>query len=328
MRTSGVDLALPYSAFPHYIPPPGVLHEYKFHSFTRPHEVSLAVRRDFFNAGDDTGRHRHEDFYSLYVVLAGHGVAQINDRPYGIAPGDVYFMPPGAVHSYRNYQRISVNAFYFQMELFTRSELASLRRFKNFWKLLRPDRSQGKSRWIDRRMHLSPERNIEIQTAMATIQTDICEPAPLGALLAHHQFFCLLVKLARWHESWSQEVPGTVFRSAAESPGDERSAELGDTVRYCEENSHLPLTVPQLAARLHLSPSQFSRLFTASMRVPPATFLRRLRLERAQMLLRTTTLSVAEVATSVGMRDPDSFSHAFRAAFGVTPLGYRKSTRT
>ena len=51
----------------------------------------------------------------------------------------------------------------------------------------------------------------------------------------------------------------------------------------------------------------------------------RVRIERARELLRTTTLTVAAVASSSGFGNPQRFHEAFRKAAGITPGAYRKS---
>jgi transcriptional regulator GlxA family with amidase domain len=102
---------------------------------------------------------------------------------------------------------------------------------------------------------------------------------------------------------------------------------LADIIRVCEEHFFENLSVPQLAARMFLSPGHFTEIFTREVGMPPAAYLRRLRLERAQTLLRETTLPVTAVAMQVGFSDAAGLSRAFRGAFGLSPLQYRRRKR-
>lgn len=148
--------------------------------------------------------------------------------------------------------------------------------------------------------------------------------------MARHQFFCLLARLALWHSQREGERPReqpAVKSPAADGEVAAYAASLADVILFCEENYTKPLTVPQLAAQMFLSPDHFSRLFSMTMGVPPGLYLRRLRLERAQTLLRTTQLTITEIAQQTGLRDPNQLSHAFRAAFGISPSGYRARGR-
>jgi AraC-like DNA-binding protein len=83
----------------------------------------------------------------------------------------------------------------------------------------------------------------------------------------------------------------------------------------------------QLAAVSDLSAATIHRLFQRFAGMPPQRWIARLRAEVAQRLLRTTTLSVAEVGQKVGLNDPFHFSRFFKLQTGVSPQVYRKRNR-
>lgn len=82
--------------------------------------------------------------------------------------------------------------------------------------------------------------------------------------------------------------------------------------------------VSQLAEAVHLSPSQFRRVFIEAFGKSPITYLTILRIERMQQLLRSTTLSIKQVARQVGWSDPDFAVRQFRRGTGVSPRDYRR----
>ena len=57
------------------------------------------------------------------------------------------------------------------------------------------------------------------------------------------------------------------------------------------------------------------------------TCLRGLRLARTQMLLRTTNLSITEIAQQSGFGDSAQLPRAFKAALGITRRDYRCDER-
>ena len=99
-------------------------------------------------------------------------------------------------------------------------------------------------------------------------------------------------------------------------------------VEHMEDNLAGALSVPELAARVRLSPSRFRDLFSAHTGVAPAQYLRQLRLRRARVLIERTFLSVKEVMALVGYNDPSHFSRDFRRFHGMAPSRLRGSEIT
>ena len=78
------------------------------------------------------------------------------------------------------------------------------------------------------------------------------------------------------------------------------------------------------AARCNLSRSRFTHLFGETFGISPYRFQLRLRLEQACELLSFSSLSVAEIADSLGFSDPLYFSRLFKRVVGVSPSEYRR----
>jgi len=98
---------------------------------------------------------------------------------------------------------------------------------------------------------------------------------------------------------------------------------VAKAISRMEESIDRDVPVPELAAAVNLSPSRFAYLFRRETGVPPARYLRDLRMERARLLLERTFLSVREVMAFVGVNDPSHFSRDFRRHHGVAPTRLR-----
>ena len=83
------------------------------------------------------------------------------------------------------------------------------------------------------------------------------------------------------------------------------------------------LSVRSLSGTVNLSPSRLRQLFNKETGRSPAEFLRSLRLERAEHLLRTTFLSIKEVASLSGANDVSHFVRAFKKRYALTPTHFR-----
>ena len=86
-----------------------------------------------------------------------------------------------------------------------------------------------------------------------------------------------------------------------------------------------PPPVPELAKIAGMSVSGFAHRFKAATGSSPVQYSLRLRLERAESLLRCTPMTVKEVAASLGFEDPFYFSRLFRKRNGAGPASWRAS---
>ena len=82
-----------------------------------------------------------------------------------------------------------------------------------------------------------------------------------------------------------------------------------------------------LAKRTNLSRSQFDRVIRASSGEPPATFQRRILLERAAYQLATTGNGILDIALDAGYASHEAFVRAFRRAYAVNPSDWRQAPR-
>ncbi|MDR2998502.1 MAG: helix-turn-helix domain-containing protein [Microbacterium sp.] len=83
------------------------------------------------------------------------------------------------------------------------------------------------------------------------------------------------------------------------------------------------LTVPELAARAHVSDRQLTRIFKTELGMTPAAYVESARVEVARSLLETGDDTLQRVAADCGFGTVDTLTRAFRRRLGVTPSDYR-----
>jgi AraC family transcriptional regulator, exoenzyme S synthesis regulatory protein ExsA len=86
-----------------------------------------------------------------------------------------------------------------------------------------------------------------------------------------------------------------------------------------EDNMMSSLSLSQLAVLSGRSLSSFKRDFLAIYNMPPSTWLRQRRLEKARELLLNTTMMVTDVCYTLGFENLAHFSRLFKSHFGYSP---------
>src|SRR5215218_2669207 len=84
------------------------------------------------------------------------------------------------------------------------------------------------------------------------------------------------------------------------------------------------LSGDEWAARLHFSRFHFDRMISAVAGEPPATFRRRILLERAAYRMISTSAPLIDIAVEAGYGSHEAFTRAFTKAYGVAPAAWRR----
>ncbi|RYG64065.1 AraC family transcriptional regulator, partial [bacterium] len=106
-----------------------------------------------------------------------------------------------------------------------------------------------------------------------------------------------------------------------------RGAAIAEILSFCDANFHRQLSTQQLAEMMHVSRANFFDIFNREVGMPPASYLRRLRLQHAQKLLVETRYPVADIARLSGFQNATQLGRAFKKAFGFSPLDFRKKQK-
>lgn len=106
--------------------------------------------------------------------------------------------------------------------------------------------------------------------------------------------------------------------------GNQRALTIQKAKAYLDSHFTDPdLQLNDVAAQVSLSPSHFSVVFSHETGETFKDYLTRLRIKRAQELLRTTDLKGVEIAYQSGYNDPHYFSMIFKKNTGLTPREFR-----
>lgn len=236
----------------------------------------------------------HRTAYPYWFVkytLAGKGTLQTDEGSYPLAPGTLSGFEPGMSHHYKSDDKDPLVHIFVTLvgdacrELFFRSNL----RTHNVLHVEEPQETQAIF-----------ERLLSVGLQKPPHAHEICCHLLHVAVLFHttiaDQTHAHSPQTFRTYEKCKQYID-TRF-SSLES--------VSDAARICG-----------------VSLRYMSSLFKQYGAVTPSHYLMRLKLNKAANLLRTTDMTVKDIAASVGFEDPYHFSRNFKQLHGQSPRQYR-----
>jgi len=144
---------------------------------------------------------------------------------------------------------------------------------------------------------LKPINKIEIQEVLTNLQKSLKE--------------------TRLSEESSAAVPAVLPREGNEF--------VEALVKKIHEEYDQDLSISLLSEQAGFNASYISRIFKAATGKGFVQYLTEIRMKEAAELLKTSKMSVAEIAKSVGFWDVGHFSRTFKREFGLSPADSRKS---
>lgn len=254
--------------------------------------------------------HEH-DFIEICYVWEGSGFHYIEDRTIRVSKGDLFFLPIGISHIFRPSTRnpkdpLIIGNCIFDEKIFR--FLTSVLPVEYGLYLFRQINAKT-DRWIQMREssgefgQLFESLHMEFQQKRMGYETMLC-----GLLLQ------LLIRMER----------ALNVESRAADPAAEK-VEL--VYGYIRDHLHEKLTIADIAGHIGLGERQLQRIVSSYTGLSISSLLSKERIERSRKLLSEPScagLTVAEIASQVGIHDLKRFHRLFKQTTNVTPGRYRQ----
>ena len=98
---------------------------------------------------------------------------------------------------------------------------------------------------------------------------------------------------------------------------------LKQAIELMEANVERTIRIPEIATALGLSQRKLERLFNRHLGCSAVAFYRRVRLQRARVLLTQTDMSVLDICIASGFASSSYFSKSYAEEFGMRPRDHR-----
>lgn len=253
--------------------------------------------------------HTHS-FAELVIIHSGTGHHRVAGQLLPISAGDVFVILGDRAHGYEDLSDLHLVNLLFDPALLE-APVYDLSRLPGYHALfaLEPQwRGEGD---VSAHLRLDSARLDRAAGLVERIEDELkCREHGYRYMAVMH-FMQLVGELSRWY-------------SGAQHPGARRLSRIGAAIGYLEHHLDEAVTLDELTGLTDLSVSTLNRAFRRAVGLPPLAYHLRLRIRRACDLLRTTDLTVTEIAGQTGFDDANYFARQFRKAMGLSPSAYRK----
>lgn len=237
---------------------------------------------------------RTSPYYYLLFILEGAGTFYQDGQVYSLRPRDIFSLFPHVTHEYVTDPDTPLRKIFMAFDGELAPQLLS-------------------------RVGLTPEsphRTGVLTSEMANGMRSFMEEArptaeqerDLGRLMRFLGIFDCMTKYS---------PPGTL-------PAGEGTPWLQKGKEYMDIHFAGGITVEGVSTYAGVDRTHFTKQFRKSYGLSPMQYIQRLKMNQARRLLNETTLSLTEIAHTVGYPDLFSFSKAFKRMVGLSPKRYRK----
>jgi AraC family L-rhamnose operon regulatory protein RhaS len=285
------------------MPTPGFLDD----SLFDPNSVKICVMSAEHNG--KTWLHRHA-FYEFVYIDTGFTLHSHDGRTSVLTAGDLFAICPNEAHSYSSsYHTNLYNCLFYLEELSGLSD--EILALPGMGELIHSNRTPFPVLHVG----LSERRDLvlilekmkwESQTRAAGWELSL-KSLLISFLIYYSRLYCTEQTARK-----SQEGGGYysyIYRA----------------LEYIEQNYKSDIGGREIAECTGLSHDYVAKQFKNVLSMTPSEYIRRFRVAKSMELLKTTSMTAAEIAAEVGFGDISLYSRVFKQLIGISPTAFRKS---
>ncbi|GAA3610408.1 HTH-type transcriptional activator RhaR [Gibbsiella greigii] len=243
--------------------------------------------------------HTHE-FCEVVLIWRGNGLHTLNDRPYRITCGDLFYIRAEDRHSYESVDKLMLHNIIYCPE--------RLKLNVDWGDLLQQRQPPGCSpHW-----RLSSHGMAQARQVIGQLEHESQKRDQLSYCLAESLFLQLAIILRR-----HRYQPASASSLEKGEGIDLLLATLGNSLAR-------PFNLQQFCQRQQLAERPLRELFRQQTGMTVSQYLRQLRICQAQHLLRHSDMLISDIAARCGFEDSNYFSVVFTRETGITPRLWRQ----
>lgn len=252
--------------------------------------------------------HSHT-FYEFVYVEKGFSLHSFNGKMTILTSGDLFAICPNNAHSYFSaYQANIYNC------LFDIKELAGLE--DSILKLPGMEFILNNAEFPLVKVDLASRRDLIL--LLEKIKWERANKAAGWELALKSYLIQFLITFSRFC--------GNNTRKADGDP-DEYFGYVYKALEFIEKNYDKDISSQDIAGYVGLSAGYLVKQFKNRLSMTPAGYLRNFRIAKAMEYIKTTDMTITEIANLVGFGDLSLFSRIFKQTTGKSPVGFKKNDK-
>lgn len=269
-------------------------YEMKTRDFQKISGTLLYISRSKYQGDWNSIPHTHP-FTELFYVVSGKGSFLLDHVTSPINANDLIIVPPGSEHTEQSLDASPLEYIVLGIEgiTFLDSKQASSQILYNY------------------------SKKAELLNLLNLILQEVRSEQPGYDLVCQHLLDVVVIQVTR-----QQRLTPVPISNA------KMTKECIQVKTYLDSHYSEHITLEGLAKRAHMNKYYLVHAFSRYTGMSPIHYLNAKRLQISRELLVSTDYSIAQVAASVGFSSQSYFTQVFRKETGISPMRYRKESRS
>ncbi|MDX2188903.1 MAG: AraC family transcriptional regulator [Bacteroidota bacterium] len=269
---------------------------------------SSFVLLDYQRPYNETPWHYHPE-YEIVLVLESEGTRFVGDKVDTFKAGDLSFIGPNVPHYYRN-----TDAYYQDNPAFKTRNIV-IHFLENF---LGDTFFEVPEMLLVRQLFEKSKRGLDMEgntkKVVSQLLLEMIRQSPAKRLISLLEILELLSNSSETKFISNYNMVGT-------NPSD--AEKINVIFNYVLKHFKEEIKVADIAEKVHLSETGFSRYFKHRTRKTFSEFVQEIRLGEAKRLLIETEKNIAEIAFECGFNNLSNFNRQFKHLTNVSPSSYK-----
>ena len=252
----------------------------------------------------------YSPFARIYYVKTGNAKTLFDNQVFELSSGNMYLTPPFTLHNDECDSPFSLYYIHFFEETINNESIFDKYNFPVSIKASKIDLLL-----VQRLLEINPDRHLKfydpkIYDNTPTFTHFISDNNKLSDHTLMETRGILIQLMSR-------------FTAEANIKTDNKDIRIIESLKHIHENIDKEISVATLADISCITSDHFIRLFKREMNITPLKYILTKKIEKSQLMLLTTDISIKEIAWELSIENVSYFNRIFKKHTGKTPGAYR-----